>query len=364
MKLLLLGAGGTIGRRTAGELLRWGAIQHLTLAGRDAGKLERLRDRLSGRASISVAAFDIADGDRLEHHFREHDRVVSCAGPAYSLEELCVDAAIRAGTSYISLNDDLEAAAAVRSRDREAVTAGAMVVSGCGASPGITNLLVALAAEELEELNEVEISVGASSADGGGPATDLHFIAMLDAAARSNDLDDDRSRSPHPVYFPDPVGWVETFPCGHPEELAVRRDHPGLVSFRFRIGLGEKAVMDVLRASVASRLTASERRRRLWLKAAQPSRPLLEKLSPGVAPWTALRTDVRGRSGGRSKTISYGVVDHLVNLASIPIALVATELPPDEAGVRTPEQCFEPRRLLAGIARRGVRFARLQPHAW
>lgn len=364
MKILLLGAGGTMGRRAAAELLRAGSVQQLTLAGRDAARLERLRDRLSGRATISIARFDINERSELEHHFGEHDRIVSCAGPAYALEALCVDAAIRAGTSYVSLNDDLEAAAAVGSRDPEAAAAGVTVIGGCGASPGITNLLVALAAEELEEVNEVEISVGASSADGGGPATDLHFIAMLDSAGRSDDLDDDRSRAPHPVYFPDPVGWVETFTCGHPEELAVRRDHPSLVSFRFRIGLAEKAVMDVLRGSVASRLTASERGRRLWLKAAQPSRPLLEKLSPGAAPWTALRTDVRGRSGGRSKTISFGVVDHLVNLASIPLALVATELPREIAGVRTPEQCFEPRRLLSAIAKRGVRFARLQPHAW
>ncbi|MDP9067706.1 MAG: saccharopine dehydrogenase NADP-binding domain-containing protein [Actinomycetota bacterium] len=364
MNVLLLGASGTFGRRTASELLRTGAVRGLTLAGRNGGKLERLRARLQGRASLEIAAFDINDRDELARRFSVHDRVVSCAGPAYLLEEACVDAAVRSGTSYVSLNDDLEAASAVAARDDEARERGVTIISGCGAAPGITNLLIALAAEQLEEVHEVEVAIGASSADGGGPATDLHFIAMLARATRSARADDDGSRSPHPVYFPDPVGWVETFPCGHPEELAVRREHPSLASFRFRIGLAEKAVMDVIRASVATRVTATETGRRLWLKIAQPTRPLLEKLSAGAAPWTALRTDVRGRSGGRSKTISYGVVDHLVNLASIPLALAATELPPGGGGVSSPERTFESQRFLSAIATRGVRFAQLQPHAW
>lgn len=361
MRVLLLGANGQIGRRCASELLRHPEVQRLTLAGRDRGSLQQMADNMQGRAE--VVSFDITDG-HLGEHAKEHDRIVSCAGPGYQLEALCVEGALQAGVDYVSLNDDLTAAREVAERRQDAITRGVTILSGCGAAPGLTDLLVALSGEELDLIEEVEISFAASSADGGGTATDLHFIAMLDRAARG-DLQQlqEGARAPHPVYFPEPVGWIETFPCGHPEQLSMAQNHPELKAFRFRVGLAEKAVMDVVRAGIAARLSHGEARRRLWLRSAAPMRPLLQKLSLKAAPWTALRTDVRGRRGTRNKTVSYGIVDHLVNLASIPLAQAAIDLPRAEPlGVVTADRVFEPRDFLRKVAARGLTFARLEPH--
>lgn len=318
---------------------------------------------MRGRAEIDTASFEIT-AELVAEHAQGHDRIVSCAGPGYRLEAASVEGAVEAGVDYLSLNDDLSAAREARGRHGRALDKQVTILSGCGAAPGLSDLLVALAAEGLDEVTEIEISFAASSADGGGEATDLHFVAMLDRAARDgSDEAEEGARAPHPVYFPDPVGWIETFPCGHPEQLSVARNYPALSAFRFRIGLAEKAVMDVVRAGIAARLTSGELRRQLWLKSAAPVRPVLEKLSPKAAPWTALRIDVRGRAGGRSKTISYGVVDHLVNLASIPLAQAAVERPTGEPlGVVSPEQVFEPRSFLRKVAARGLTFARLEPH--
>lgn len=371
MKILLLGATGHIGRRCAVELLGHPEIERLTLAGRGPEALERMADRMRGRAEIGVAVFDISPAAVAEHA-RGHDRVVSCAGPGYLVETPAVDGALRAGVDYVSLNDDLGAAREVRERHTSALKEEVTILSGCGLAPGLSDLLIALAAEDLDEVEEIEISAAASSADGGGKASDLHFIAMLERAARGrvdpgtgggDDLAEEGSRAPHSVYFPDPVGWVETFSCGHPEQLSVTQNYPGLSAFRFRIGLAEKAVMDVVRAGIAGRVTSSELGRRLWLRSAAPVRPLLEKLSPKAEPWTALRIDARGRRGGRSKTISYAVVDHLVNLASITLAQAAVEEPRTPAhGVVTAEQVFEPRNFLKKVGARGLTFARLEPH--
>ena len=363
MRLLLLGATGHIGRRCAAELLRHADVEQLTLAGRDQGALQRMSDRMRGRAQIATAAFEI-NPDSVAEHALGHDRIVSCAGPGYRLEADAVDGALQAGVDYVSLNDDLDAARQVGERHQAALDKGVTILSGCGAAPGLSDLLVTLAAQDLQEIEEVEISFAASSADAGGEASDLHFVAMLDRAARDGvEHSDDGARAPHAVHFPDPVGWIETFPCGHPEELSVRRNHPGLAAFQFRIGLAEKAVMDVVRASIAARLTRGERRRQLWLKSSAPMRPLLEKLSPKAAPWTGLRVDVRGRDGGRSKTVSFAVIDHLVNLASIALAQAAVSLPTGEPfGVVSAEQAFEPRAFLRRVADRGLTFARLEPH--
>ena len=362
MKVLLLGAGGYVGRRCASEFLRHPEIQQLTLAGRNGDVVQRMADRMQGRADVSAASFDLAGGG-LAEHARNHDLIVSCAGPGYQIEALCVQGALEAGVSYISLNDDLSAAHEVRQLHEAARAQGVTILSGCGASPGLTDLLVALATDELDEVEEVEISFGASSADGGGPATDLHFLAMLDRAARDGVEREGGSRAPHPVYFPDPVGWIETFPCGHPEEISIAAANPGLTAFRYQIGLAEKAVMDVVRAGIAARLTRGEFRRKLWLKSARPLRPALEMLSPKAAPWTGLRTDVRGRKGGRSKTISYGIVDHLESLASITLAQAAVDLPGGQtSGVVSAAEVLEPKAFLRKVAARGLTFARLEAH--
>jgi len=357
MNVLLLGASGVIGRRVAAELIRQGGLDKLTLAGRHADELEHLAGLLRGSVQVEVDAFDLLVGDPASH-FAGHGVVISCAGPGYLLEERSVDAALSAGTDYVSLNDDAQPAAAIRERDHEAKQRGVTIVSGCGLAPGISSLLIAHASEGFDKVQEIEVSVAGSSSDAGGPATDLHFVAMFDQPSANGRM----ARSAQPVYFPDPVGWVETFTCEHPEDLAVRAAHPSLEAFRFRAGLAEKAVMDSVRAGVAVRLGATEKRRRLWLKGARPLRPLLEIMSPGAAAWTALRIDARGLSEGRTKTTSYAVVDRLVNLASIPLVQAVRSLPSAGKGVVPADQLERPADMLKKIAARGVRFGELEPH--
>ena len=359
MRILLLGATGHIGGRVASELLRRDQVEHLTLTGRDDRRLVELNERLGSRGRVGSARFDIASGE-LSEQMRHHDVVVSCAGPGYQLEETCVRAAMDAGVHYISLNDDAEAAEAATALANDASDSVARVVSGCGAAPGLSNLLAALAVNQLDRVDEIQIAVGASTRDAGGPAAGLHFVTMQSESGPSTGA---RSRAPHSVYFPEPVGWVETFPCSHPEESAFRSQLAAGATVGFRIGLTEKAVMDVVRASVASGITRREPVKRAWLKMARPLQPALERIGPGAGGWTGLRVDVHGHAGDRARTISYGVVDRLVNLASLGIAEAAVRLPEAPgSGAATPEEIFEPREFLKAVAARGVSFARLQPH--
>lgn len=359
MRILLLGATGAIGRRVATELIRAGGVDDLTIAARDRKALDGVAGLLRGAIDVRVDAFDLTSSGTATH-FAGHDVVVSAAGPGYLLEERCVEAAISAGVHYISLNDDMTPARKAADLSDRARDKGVAIVSGCGMAPGISNLLVELATRRLDEVHEVEIAVGASSADAAGPATDMHFISMF---GRGDSSDSKEARSPHPVYFPDPVGWVETFGCDHPEEIAIRSAHPSMQAVRFRAGLVEKAVMDTVRAGAAVGLTSSERRRKSWLKAARPLRPLLQAISPGSAPWTALRVDVRGKKGPRARTISFAVVDRLVNLASIPLVLGTSLLDGSRPGVTSPERLGDSEEMLSGIARRGIRFGELEPHS-
>jgi hypothetical protein len=121
--------------------------------------------------------------------------------------------------------------------------------------------------------------------------------------------------------------------------------------------------MDVVRASAAAGLLATEKQRQVMLRMADPMRPLLELLPPRGAPWTAARVDVRGRAHDRSTTVSVSVVDHLSNLATVPLVYGALEVGGGgaPAGVVVPERAFDARSFLTSIAERGIRIARLDP---
>ncbi|MDQ3940558.1 MAG: saccharopine dehydrogenase NADP-binding domain-containing protein [Actinomycetota bacterium] len=365
MKVLVLGASGVMGRRAAAELARAAEVTSLVLSARDA-RAEQLAEILGGiKENISHLQLDVTDRPALQAAMRNVDVVVSCAGPFYLHEVDCVRAAIDTATHYVSLCDDHVVIDRVVAQDAAARDAGITVVSGCGVSPGITNFLVAQAAQELDAVDEIELALAGSSADRSGPATVLHFIVQMSADATFiSDYSNDRvpgATAPKLVYFPEPVGWVETFRCGHPEMTTLPLVHGDLRTLRYRAGLTERAAMDVLRASLATGLLSTEQNRRLWLKLSNPVRPLLESMPPRGAAWTGLRVDVHGQTNGRPRTVSFGVVDRLANLATIPLALAAVDVTKERGrGVRSPEQVFDPKRYLKSLIARGIRIARLE----
>ena len=119
--------------------------------------------------------------------------------------------------------------------------------------------------------------------------------------------------------------------------------------------------MDVVRASAAAGLLGTESGRVRMRKLADPIRPILEMLPPRGAPWTGARIDVRGPSGGRLTTVSLAVVDHLANLATIPLVCGALQILTGDVptGVVVPERAFEAGMFLEQVASRGIRVARL-----
>jgi saccharopine dehydrogenase-like NADP-dependent oxidoreductase len=292
---------------------------------------------------------------------------VNCAGPGYMLEEHAVRAAVAAGVNYVSLCDDHDGAEQALAHDHAAREAEITVVSGCGLSPGITNYLVQVAAGELDEVREIHIATAASSADSEGFASAQHLVHALsqDAPYLSEGAvaSQKAGTAPKLVYFPDPVGWVETFLCGHPEVATIPRSRKDLFTMQFRIGLTERVVMDLLRGSRATGLFRTEVLRKMWLTATWPTRGMVEKIPPRGAAWTAARVDVHGTAGGNSSIVSLAVVDHLVNLASVTIKEAALALARGETkatGVRGPEEVFDADDMLQKLSARGIRAARLE----
>lgn len=368
MKVLLLGATGFQGRRTAAELARSEEVDELVLAGTNEGRITELMAMLGGRRHLRTIVVDGTDVDRLAGACEEVDILISCAGPAYQMEQPSIEASVAAGIACVTLCDDQSTAGKIVALDPAAVGAGTTIVSGCGLSPGLTNVLAVFAASQLEEVTDINIATAYSLNDYLGPAlvTGLIRTFSMEAAyvsewrrlsGRAGDL-------PELSYLPGPVGWVETFTCGHPEVLSLQNRFSDIRSLRYRFGLTERAGMDVVRGPATWGLARTDLTRRAWARLLRTFQPALSSMPPRGSQWTGVRVDARGRIDGRSTTISLGVADRLPNLVSSSLTYAALQLGTGRVtrpGINAPEDALDPIDFLGFLYRRGIRVARLTP---
>lgn len=358
-----------VGRRVAAELLRSGACESIVLGARQLERAQHLAGLFgAGSQTLIPLAIDARDSDSVADAARGCDLTLSCAGPGFVTETASVRGAVAAGATYLSINDDADVIQELFGMDADAVAGGAVVISGCGFSPGLTNLLVTIGMGELTAVDEIDISIGASSADPNGPAARMHVLHML--STRATYLSDGSSattaagRMPRPIYLPEPVGWVETVRAGHPEVVTLARRFPNVSAIRYRFGLTERTVMDTARGLGAAGMGRTEKVARLTERLSRPLTPLLEKLPPRGVPWTAGRVDLHGEAAGRRHTVSLGVADHLVNLTAATLVQAALKVmsSPPSPGIHAPEDVLSGAEMTAGLAARGIRVARLEPY--
>jgi NAD(P)-dependent dehydrogenase (short-subunit alcohol dehydrogenase family) len=355
MRVLILGAAGRTGRRTAAELARREEVTDLIVTGLDYEPLHRFASLFGER--VRPARVDAEDSDDVRAACSQADVVVNCAGPAYLTETAAVVGAIEAGAAYVSLCDDYAAAGAAIALDERARETGALVIPGCGLAPGLTTMLARLARAELDDVHEIELSLAPSFGDLPTEAHSAHLVHALSSpvpvlSEHEERIADSRG-GPHLVYFPEPVGWVETVTCAHAEMHNLRS--PDLGALTIRLGLTERAAMDALRALSSSPFST--------LRSARRALAVAHALPPRGPQWSAARVDVVGSSDGRTATVSLGVVDHLINLATAPLTLAAVELGSgrvEGSGVKSADQVFDPREFLASLGGRGIGVARLE----
>lgn len=368
MKALVLGATGCQGRRTVAELARSGAAERLLLTGRHEGRLRELATRLGDRPEITTAVVDATNARQIADACDGMDILISCAGPAHTTELPCIEAAILAQVPGITLGDDLGATEDSGRLRPAAERAGVTIVEGCGLSPGVTNILAMYAAAAIEEVEEIKIGTAYSLRDYLGPVAVTSLIRSFSlSAAYISDWRELSGRAgdlPDLMYFPEPLSWVETFTCSHPEVLTLQRRFPQVRNLRYRLGLTERAGMDLIRGPAALRLTDASLAGKALGRLVSAVQPALSAMPPRGAPWTGARVDVRGQIEGRSSTISLGIADRLPNLTSASLVFAALEITGGRAqrpGVWAPEEVFSATTFLKFLNRRGIRIARLTP---
>jgi len=152
--IALYGATGYTGRLTAAELKASGA--EFFLSGRNQEKLESLSDELGGVA-VHVASLDRPE--QLRELFRDCAAVINCAGPFVLHGEPVLAAAVETATHYLDTTGEQRYMRMAFERyGPQAETAGVAVIPAMGFDYVPGDMLAALVAEGMGEVDEVTLA--------------------------------------------------------------------------------------------------------------------------------------------------------------------------------------------------------------
>ena len=373
MRAVVLGACGAVGREVAAGLVARGAFERIDLADRDRSRLEATSGRLQGRGvTVTRQALDARDERALGVLFGEADLVLNCTSYNFGLSVL--GAAIEAGIDYLDLGGLYNTPRQLE-LDHRARAAGVRAVIGCGATPGLSNMLVGRAARRLDAVREVHISF-ASHRD-LAPSPGL-LDTLLDEFRpgvprftwRAGRLSEVRPfDGPRLVRFSPPLGRQRVYFVPHSETYTVPRfldggardvsvrgtwrpEHMQLLEGLSRIGLTRDEPVEVGGISV---------RPCDVLRAVLLDRPPREA---GICAFF-LHVEVIGRRAGRPITVVQRASHPLAwgtsatgRMTAVPAIVGAEMIGRGQvygSGVQPPEASFDPERFVSAVRALGVK---------
>jgi saccharopine dehydrogenase (NAD+, L-lysine-forming) len=291
--------------------------------------------------------------------------VVNCIGPNYKYEVRIAQAAIDAGVSLIDINDDTEATLQMLELDTAARNAGIVIVLGLGASPGVNNVLVRAATDQLDHVEEIHTAWVMAGSDPGGLALSYHLLHSLSGRALTvvngqlvevESFVDGRER----IDFPEPVGPLDVFHVGHPEPITLLRTYPSVLIADDKASFNAPFVNTWIRqlgamareapspVCVDGRLVDPMDFAAAYLH--QRCKSLVDVPKEG-----ALRVHVRGRKGRRRRDVFFSSAGRIAVGTGVPASIGASMLV--EGGIRgkgvlPPEACVDATEFLYQITTR------------
>jgi len=370
-----------MGSEATRDLATTSDFDEITIADLNREKAQALADSLNtstGRGHVRAEYLDASDEDALVALLRRQDVAINTMTYHFGLQ--ATRAAIRAGVNYLDLGG-LHNTPKQLALDHEAQAAGVTIVLGCGATPGVTNILARRGADDLDTVEAIHIAFASHRNIAPSPGLLDTILDEFSPEESRFYYEDGRLIEVQPfdgarlIAFHPPVGEQEVYFVPHSETHTLPRFiGKGLRRVEVR-GAWRPETMQALRLFLNYRLMTSDSvqvngtklRAKEFLRA-----HLLQAASNGykmeAGDWAfLLYVEVKGTRAGREarriyRTSHPGMSNWgqqaTAKMTGIPASIGAQLLARGEGrstGVLAPEAAFTPHHFIAELARRGIR---------
>jgi len=370
MKVLSLGGAGAVCQHATRDLVEFSQFDQIVIGDYNLAAAEKLAAGI-GDPRLTARRVDAADYDGLVRTFQEFDVILNGLPWKYDLTvtKACVEAGV-SGLDVSTVEDQWSYDAMARDRN-------IVFIPGVGATPGITNAMARRGADQLDEVDEIQINFAAFRCPAPSPGLLITFLWEFHPKTESRLYYRDGEfhwvgpfAGLKQVNFPGPIGEQEVCYIPHPETRTMPES------------LGAKAVsvrgcfpphaMRLARAMLESGLYGEEKIvvKDVETTAFEMMFELLLRVpeSKETPLWAyGLLVEVFGKKEGRNLKLTYwnrhppqeewgGQAAYYKNIA-IPLSIGAQMIARGDVkakGVVPPETAIDPEVLFAELARRRI----------
>jgi saccharopine dehydrogenase-like NADP-dependent oxidoreductase len=370
MRILALGGAGAVCRHSTRDLVTFSDFSEIVIGEYNVAAAEKLAAEI-GDPRLSVQEINAENYDELVNAFKGFDLVLN--GLPWKYDLAVTKACVEAGVSGLDVSTEEDQ----WSFDAVAKEKGIIFIPGVGATPGITNAMARRAADQLDEVDEVEISFAAFRCPAPAPGLLITFLWEFHPETESRLYYKDGEyhwvgpfAGLKMVNFPGQIGEQETCYIPHPETRTMPKSL-GAKSVSVR-GCFPPHAMRLAKAMLESGLYSEQK---ITVKGVETTafemmhEILLQLPESKETPLWAygLVVEVTGKKDGRDLKYTYwnrhppqeewgGKAAYYKNIA-IPLSIGAQMIARGdvtERGVVPPETAIPPQLFFDELGKRGI----------
>lgn len=227
MKIVILGASANMAQPALRHLNEEPIVKEIVLTDINETRLQEITDKLGEKARCQIV--DVRDTHSLTSVIKGSQLVMNFVGPYFRFQTVALEAAINSGVNYIDLCDDYDVTIEALKLDELAKEKGVTAITGMGASPGITNVLAKLGADQLDQVDEINTYWIVGDAEPSGFGALIHMFHIIEDKVPTFEDGEEtwiksfQHKDSEVIDFGDPVGKVRLYPVGHPEPVTLPR---------------------------------------------------------------------------------------------------------------------------------------------
>jgi saccharopine dehydrogenase-like NADP-dependent oxidoreductase len=223
MKVLSLGGAGAVCQHATRDLAEFSAFDQIVIGDYNLAAAEALAAEI-GDPRVTALQVNAEDYQGLVKTFREFDVILNGLPWKYDLAvtKACVEAGV-SGLDVSTVEDQWSYDAAAREK-------GLVFIPGVGATPGITNAMARRGADQLDEVDDIQINFAAFRCPAPSPGLLITFLWEFHPGTESRLYYEDGEfhwvgpfAGLKKVTFPGPIGEQEVCYIPHPETRTMPR---------------------------------------------------------------------------------------------------------------------------------------------